>query len=191
MKVGPKTVVAMDYAVLLDSGEVGESTYGKSPVQFIYGDQTVVPGLYKAIAGLTKGDRRSFKIDPTEGYGVYEASEVRKVPRAGLPPELTPEVNMALQVKDPTGTYRLVTIKEVEDETLTVDFNHPYAGHTLTFDVLIRDVREVTDEELEQGLTSQVEEGEDDLSAYSGPGGNIADNIMEDDEPPDYPEAFN
>ena len=138
----------MDYAVLLDTGEVGESTFGRGPIEFIYGDDTVVPGLYKAISGLGKGDRRSFKIDPTEGYGVYEASEVRKVPRAGLPPEVTPEPDMNLQVQDPTGRYRLVTIKEVEEETLTVDFNHPYAGKTLTFDVLIRNVREVTDEEL-------------------------------------------
>ena len=187
MKIGPKTVVEMDYAVLLDSGEVGESTFGRGPIQFIYGDQMVVPGLYKAIDGLTKGERRSFKVDPTEGYGIYDASEVRKVPRAGLPSEVTPAVDMTLQVKDPTGTYRLVTIKEVEDEMLTVDFNHPYAGHTLTFDVLIRNVREVTEEELEHGLTPQMDEGEDEPSAFSGPG----QNIMEDDEPPDYPDHLN
>lgn len=188
MKVGPKTVVEMDYAVLLDSGDVGESTFGRGPIEFIYGDQTVVPGLYKAISGLGKGDRRSFKIDPTEGYGVYDASEVREVPRAGLPPEVTPEPDMTLQVKDPTGRYRLVTIKEVEEETLTVDFNHPYAGKTLTFDVLIRNVREVTDEELQNGLISKIEDdGEEDHSGMLGPAGDI----MEDDEPPDYPESFN
>ncbi len=206
MKIGPKTVVEMDYAVLLDSGEVGESTFGRGPIEFIYGDDTVVPGLYKAIAGLGKGDRRSFKIDPTEGYGIYEASEVRKVPRAGLPAEVTPEPDMNLQVQDPTGRYRLVTIKEVEEETLTVDFNHPYAGKTLTFDVLIRNVREVTDEELEQGLTPQMVEGHDEPSAFSNAGrgqtptgqtpigqdsGLLGQNIMGDDEPPDYPESFN
>ena len=187
MKIGPKTVVEMDYAVLLDSGEVGESTFGRGPIEFIYGDQTVVPGLYKAISGLGKGDRRSFKVDPTEGYGIYDDSEVRKVPRVGLPPEVSPKPEMNLQVQDPTGQYRLVTIKEVEEETLTVDFNHPYAGKTLTFDVLIRNVREVTEEELQNGLVSKMEKDGHDHSEMLGSGGGI----MEDDEPPDFPEEFN
>ncbi len=188
MKIGPKTVVEMDYAVLLDTGEVGESTFGRGPIEFIYGDDTVVPGLYKAISGLGKGDRRSFKIDPTEGYGVYDSSEVRKVPRAGLPSAVTPEPDMNLQVQDPTGQYRLVTIKEVEEEMLMVDFNHPYAGKTLTFDVLIRNVREVTEEELQNGLTPKMDDdGEDEHSGMLGPAGTI----MDDDEPPDYPESFN
>ena len=183
IEIGPKTVVEMDYAVLMDSGEVGESTFGRGPIEFIYGDQTVVPGLYKAIAGLKKGERRSFKIGPTEGYGNYDASEVRKVPRAGLPPEVNPEINMQLQVKDPTGTYRLVTIKEVEDETLTVDFNHPYAGHTLTFDVLIRNVREVTEEELQNGLTPRMDHDDEPSGVMQS-----VQDIMEDDDPPEYPD---
>lgn len=183
MEIGPKTVVEMDYAVLMDSGEVGESTFGRGPIEFIYGDQTVVPGLYKAIAGLKKGERRSFKIGPTEGYGNYDASEVRKVPRAGLPPEVNPEINMQLQVKDPTGTYRLVTIKEVEDETLTVDFNHPYAGRTLTFDVLIRNVREVTEEELQNGLTPCMDHDDEPSGVMQS-----VQDIMEDDDPPEYPD---
>ncbi len=188
MKIGPKTVVEMDYAVLLDSGEVGESTFGRGPIEFIYGDQTVVPGLYKAISGLAKGDRRSFKLDPMDGYGVYDDKEVREVPRAGLPPEVVPTPDMNLQVQDPTGQYRLVTIKEVEDNTLVVDFNHPYAGKTLTFDVLIRNVREVTEEELQNGLVSKMEEDDHEHSDMLSSGGGIMES---EDEPPDYPDAFN
>ncbi len=88
-----------------------------------------------------------------------------------------------------------MTIKDVEEETLTVDFNHPYAGKTLTFDVLIRNVREVSGEELEQGLTPQIVEGHDAPSAFSKAGQEqkygLGQDLMGDEEPPDYPDAFN
>jgi FKBP-type peptidyl-prolyl cis-trans isomerase SlyD len=45
----------------------------------------------------------------------------------------------------------VVTVVDIEGETVTVDGNHPLAGVTLNFDVTVREVRDATAEEMEHG----------------------------------------
>ncbi|MFP4563647.1 MAG: peptidylprolyl isomerase, partial [Spirochaetia bacterium] len=49
------------------------------------------------------------------------------------------------------GSAQILTVKDIADESVTLDANHPLAGQTLHFDVEITDVREATPEELEHG----------------------------------------
>ena len=45
----------------------------------------------------------------------------------------------------------VVKVTEVEGDTVTIDANHDLAGQPLNFDVKVREVREASPQELEQG----------------------------------------
>ena len=53
--------------------------------------------------------------------------------------------------QSPDGNPIPFVIKEVKDEEITIDFNHPLAGKNLNFDVQLVDVRDATAEELQHG----------------------------------------
>jgi FKBP-type peptidyl-prolyl cis-trans isomerase SlyD len=57
---------------------------------------------------------------------------------------------MVVPLKTVEGT-RPVTVAKVGKFNVDIDFNHPLAGKTLTFDIEIIEVREATFEELKQG----------------------------------------
>ena len=61
------------------------------------------------------------------------------------------EVGMQFQAGDPDGNTRIVTIKAITDESVTVDGNHPLAGQVLHFDVTVENIRVATPEEVEHG----------------------------------------
>ena len=57
---------------------------------------------------------------------------------------------MQLAAQGPQGAIP-VTVAEVKDDSVVIDFNHPLAGKDLTFDVEIIEVRDATDEEKSHG----------------------------------------
>jgi len=60
---------------------------------------------------------------------------VAEVKRSYLPEDIKPEAGMMLQIKQPEGQTLPVRISEVQDETVTLDGNHPLAGKTLNFEI--------------------------------------------------------
>ena len=148
MKISNNTVVSMDYILTDDGGQVLDQSAGRGPLSYVHGRQEIVPGLEQALSGRSAGDDFSVSVTPEEGYGVLDERLTFEVPRADLPPDLTPEPGMQLIVSGPGG-QRPVTITEIRDESVILDANHPLAGKTLNFAVQIRGVREAAAEALQ------------------------------------------
>jgi FKBP-type peptidyl-prolyl cis-trans isomerase 2 len=60
---------------------------------------------------------------------------VQEVPKSALPQNLDPEEGMALQAQGQDGQPINLTVTEVDDDSITVDANHPLAGKDLKFDI--------------------------------------------------------
>ena len=60
---------------------------------------------------------------------------VQQVPKSALPDDLEAAVGMQLQSQSPDGQVMMFVVAEVGDDTITVDGNHPLAGHALNFDI--------------------------------------------------------
>ena len=58
---------------------------------------------------------------------------------------------MGYYADTPDGKQLPFTIKSVEGNDVTLDFNHPLAGQTLTFEVELLNLRDATPEELSHG----------------------------------------
>ena len=82
---------------------------------------------------LGDGESKTVTIDPEDAYGPRHEQLVQRVPRSTLPDDITPAVGMHLQSRSPDGQIMNLVVVEVEDESITLDANHPLSGQALTF----------------------------------------------------------
>lgn len=133
--------VAVHYTGKLDDGEVFDSSRERDPLEFEVGSGQVIPGFDRAVEGLEVGESREFRIEPDEGYGEPREDLVVDVERSQFPDESKPQVGQQVQVQVAPGQNRVATITEIEDESVTLDLNHPLAGKPLTFDVELVEIK--------------------------------------------------
>lgn len=144
-------VVAMHYVLKDGEGVVIDESPDGQPLPYLHGHQNIVPGLEKALTGVSVGETKQVVVDPEEGYGVHEPDLVLEVPRAQLPPDMKPEVGMSLAMETDQGHTVPVRVSEVLDESVKLDANHELAGVKLHFEVRIESVRAASAEELAHG----------------------------------------
>lgn len=144
------TVVKFNYTLTNSEGEVLDQS-GSEPLAYLHGHHNIIPGLEAEMAGKSAGDKFTATIAPEDAYGEYIAEAVQEVPRSNFQGVDNIAVGMQFQSMTDDGHAMIVTVKEVNDDSIIVDGNHPLAGVTLTFDVEVVEVREATSEELAHG----------------------------------------
>jgi len=149
MKVENKKVVGIEYTLKDPSGEIIDTNAGEDALYFIQGEGNIVPGLEKEMHGKSVGDRFEVDIKAKDGYGEYDASLVRKVPRDKLG-NVNPKKGAMLRSESPDGE-QIFVITEVTETHVKLDGNHPMAGQDLFFEIAIKEVRDATKEEMEHG----------------------------------------
>lgn len=132
-KAGDK--VKVHYTGKLDDGSVFDSSEGKDPLEFTLGEGNIIPGFEKAVEGMEKGQSDTVTVEAEEAYGPYRDEMVFQVNSEEVPEDLDPKVGEQLQVRQPDGSTVVVMVKEVAEESITLDANHPLAGKELTFDI--------------------------------------------------------
>jgi len=150
MKITDNMYVAIEYTLTLDSGrEVDRSQEGR-PLGFISGASQIIPGLEKALAGMSVNDDADITVEPEEGYGVVRDDMFQEIPRSQFPGDVEIKKGMAFEAQGPRGPFMLVVSSVNDNDTVTVDLNHPLAGQRLHFSVKVVEVREPSAEEIAQ-----------------------------------------
>lgn len=144
------TVVRFNYTLTNSDGDVLDKSNGE-PLAYLHGHHNIIPGLEAQMEGKGAGDKFTVTVAPEDAYGEYLAEAVQEVPRANFQGVENIEVGMQFQSQTDDGHVMLVTVKDVNDDVVVVDGNHPLAGVTLTFDVEVVDIREATAEEIAHG----------------------------------------
>ncbi|MEI7844503.1 MAG: peptidylprolyl isomerase [Chloroflexota bacterium] len=150
LKVQDGQVVSMTYTLRVE-GEILDSSEGQEPLQFIQGAGNIIPGLENEIYELGLGDSKKVVVQPEDGYGVLDPEAFIQVPRDQFPANIPLELGVEIQVTDENGTPMNACIDAIDDEHVTLDFNHPLAGKELHFDITIVALRDASDEENEHG----------------------------------------
>jgi FKBP-type peptidyl-prolyl cis-trans isomerase 2 len=133
--IGPGKVVSLSYIVSLPDGEVVHSNVDSFPVKYKQGDGKLLPALEAALAGLKAGDQRSVTLPPESTYPINEKA-FQEVPLDSIPEDKR-KVGTVFRAMGGRGTVR---VAEINENTALLDFNHPLAGKTLTYDVTILSV---------------------------------------------------
>lgn len=132
--------VSFDYTLTDESGKVIDSSNGKKPMTYVHGQGQIIPGLEKELAGMAAGAGKKVTVKPEEAYGQVNPQAFQEVPREQLPPGAL-KVGTQLTAQGPQGQSVPVRVHEVKEKTVVMDFNHPLAGKTLSFDVKITEVK--------------------------------------------------
>jgi len=125
--------VRIHYTGTLSDGTTFDSSEGRDPLEFTVGSGQIIPGLDKAIPGMTVGDKKTVEVPCAEAYGEREPGAMQSVPRDQIPAEIEVQPGLQLQVQTPQGQVMPVTVAEVTETEVTLDANHPLAGRDLTF----------------------------------------------------------
>lgn len=149
--IGDNLVVIMHYKLTDDQGAVLDSSKGADPLTYLHGAGNIIPGLENGLVGKTVGDALRVRVEPEDGYGLPQPGLIQAVPRDAFSGVDTIEVGMTFVAQGENGASQRIVVKEVGEDEVTIDANHPLAGVALNFDVQIVAVREATSEEIAHG----------------------------------------
>jgi peptidylprolyl isomerase len=136
-------IIKMHYTAKIDD-RVVDTTLNRGPVEFRVGEGQVLQGLDEAVVGLEKGEKKTVIIPPEKAYGRRREDLVGKISRdrfGGIPLEHVREGTI-VKLRTEQGEIRLATIVRVEEDDVTLDFNHPLAGQTIKFEIEIVDIKQ-------------------------------------------------
>jgi peptidylprolyl isomerase len=123
------------YTVKLQDGKTVGSSRGGQPLSFTIGRGKVFKALEQGIIGMQAGDVRTIDISPEEGYGIRDESQVMRIDRSKLGEDAKLQKGRVVQYRSETQEVVNLLIRELDDDTVTVDANHPLAGEALTYTV--------------------------------------------------------
>ena len=142
MVITDSTEITLHFALKLDSGEVVDSNFDGEPARCRLGDGNLLPGFEQHLLGLRAGDRRKFAIGVESGFGEYKPDNVQTFSRSRFA-GLALEPGLVVSFADAANNELPGVVRSVDDDNVTVDFNHPLAGRSLSFQVHILDVKKI------------------------------------------------
>lgn len=136
----PGSPVTLHLSISLEDGTEAVSTFGEEPVRLEMGDGTLQPGLELAIYGLKAGDTQTLSLLPEQAYGLRDPSMIHNMPLSEFDAGFSPEVGQIIAFALQNGEEVPGVVLGIEDGLVEVDFNHPLAGHEISFTVEILSV---------------------------------------------------
>jgi len=150
MKIDKTSFVTIDYLIRMGERDYYPPNGQPEEISFCMGWGVMPPGLEKALVGLEENAQKMVRLSAAEGYGETDQELVMEVPRSDFAPEVELRPGLVFETEDEEGQQVYFVVKEVQPETITIDFNHPLAGKELEVSFTVRRVREATPEDLQQ-----------------------------------------
>jgi FKBP-type peptidyl-prolyl cis-trans isomerase SlyD len=151
-QVDKNTVVTFNYTLKdKETGEVLDSSqFHGQPLTILAGKGEIIPGLEERMMGMQPGEVREIEVPASEAYGDVDETLIQQAPREYFQ-GVELEKGMPLQAQTPEGQIIQMVVVDFDDNTVTVDLNHPLAGKDLLFEIEVLNVREATPDEILHG----------------------------------------
>jgi len=143
--------VCLEYRLRLRSGDyLRGSAEEPAHLEFVAGCGEVLPGLERRLWGLSPEQGLvEFVVPAQEAFGSYEPDNMQVWSKKRFPPDMALEVGQqVLPTILPFPPEYPLTIKDVGEDTVVLDLNHPLADQDLHYQVKVVEVRDATPEEL-------------------------------------------
>ncbi len=143
-QVEEKDIVVITYVGSLDNETIFETVEEADPKNVDLADEkTAIP--YKlTLPGMHIGETRIVKMTAEEGeFGIRRGDLLHQIPTEKFNDKIAPKVGLVLSmnVESDGVTHQVpATIVEVADDLITVEYNHPLAGHPLNYEVTVVDI---------------------------------------------------
>ena len=136
--------VTIMYEGMLQDNEVFESSKDTGPLDFQVGSQSILPGFEKAVIGMMINEEKTIQLQPEDAYGPKQEELIHTIKREALKENITPQVGMVLGMtieRDGQKHKVPAMVTEITASEVTVDFNHPLAGHVITYKITVKEIK--------------------------------------------------
>lgn len=139
-KIQSNSTVSVNYTGKLEDGSVFDSSMveGREPLVATLGQGQLIKGFEDGLIDMSEGDKKTITIEAENAYGKYRNEMVQEVEKDKLPGEV--QQGTALQASTQMGPMNFV-VKEIKENTVILDGNHPLAGKKLIFDLEVVEVK--------------------------------------------------
>ncbi len=145
-----KNSISAEFTLKREDGSLIDSSEHSGALSYIEGLGMIVPGIEKALTGVTEGSEFDVVLDPADMYGLRDEESVMEVSAKdfhGAADELT--VGIIIEAHTPEGN-KLMTVKSIEGDKITLDANHPLAGEKMQFAGKLLSSRPASQEEIDR-----------------------------------------
>ena len=132
--------ISITFIGKLDNGAIFAEVTASEPMAIKLGDSELPPTVEMALVGMKIGEVKKIRVDADEGYGPRLKDLVHEVPLSTFGDRIDPKPGMILSqklVKDGVEQKVPVTVIEIKDGKVLLDYNHPLAGHHLTYEITV------------------------------------------------------
>lgn len=140
--INKNSKVRLHFELALEDGQIVDSNFDKEPAEFNVGDGNLLASFEEVLMGLCIGDEKQFTMLPEQAFGQHNPSNVQHMAREQFAMDI--ENGMIVSFADAANNELPGVIAAISDDKVTVDFNHPLAGHTLSYRVKIVDIKEAS-----------------------------------------------
>ena len=110
------------------------------PEKVVIGKDPLIPGLLEALIGMKEGETKNVRISPEKAYGLRIENATQVVSKSIFDEPDKLMVGGIIVIATPEGDRIPVFVKEINEENVTIDKNHPLAGKTVQFAVIVRSI---------------------------------------------------
>ena len=123
---------------LADDEEVIDQADSEHPATFSFGQGQLIDGFEENLMGLKPGDSFDFVIPSEQAYGPRDTYAIFDVPKDtfavdGKIDDNIIQIGNTFPMRDNQGNRHVGKIIQINEESVTMDFNHPLAGKDLHF----------------------------------------------------------
>jgi len=146
LTIAQNKVVFVTYSLFDEQGQLFEKS--DIPVGYIQGSEK---GLFfkleEALHGKSEGEQISVTLSPDDAFGHHRPDLTFTDDLKNVPSQFH-YVGAQIDFQNDQGDIKTFVVSKIENGGLTVDGNHPLAGQTVQFDLIVVEVRNPTPEEM-------------------------------------------
>jgi FKBP-type peptidyl-prolyl cis-trans isomerase SlpA len=133
--VRPDSLITLNYRLATADDVELVSTFDSSPATLQLGNGELSPPLESCLHNLSVGERYVFMLEEGQAFGPRNPDLVQRMKRSELPKDIKVEVHALVEFAAPDGSTFSGVIRELDEASALVDFNHPLAGKPVRFEV--------------------------------------------------------
>jgi len=130
-------LITLHYRVATGDDTELVSTFDSTPATLQLGTGELAPPLEHCLIGVAVGERHVFLLEADQAFGAHNPQLTQRMARSALPPNASPELHGLTEFAAPGGDKFTGIVRELDEEAVLVDFNHPLAGKPVRFEVQI------------------------------------------------------
>jgi len=178
-RIAKNKKVSIVYSIMNGKGEILMEVSPYAPVFYLHGyqNENIVPGLENALEGHIEGDVFSIELPFELAFGPYDKTLVIEVAKEELTPfiddfwiggyiesfdeedeleEMSESERFFEEIEEQRKPNGFI-IREIRENTVILDGNHPCAGMDLIFNVRVVSIANASIMELESGYPKESE----------------------------------